>query len=324
MRTPVAIFCCLGLFLGLAACTVTPKFKPDTSVTAPAVGHPLPPASVEAATSSEAFTPYAELGQSSDDGLAPSQSWSDLSKACLTDAGYPNATGPLAVGFAVFGSLTPARAWGAWGYLGAAQAAQDGFSLAPGGFPGVIVRQSSAGGTPSAAEQKAVDKCQGIVGKFTSAQTSGALAGIQTLSNDILTDVQHDPSVKTATRAWSACMARNGYTLTDPQTAFLKALRSGGSIVVYSGSGGLQAKGGFAQGSPQSKAQRQAEIALAVTDADCTQSADLAGVYFAVQASYEQQITDLNQQALAAAVTEYRTAYQEELSKLPQLLKQAK
>ena len=36
-----------------------------------------------------------------------------------------------------------------------------------------------------------------------------------------------------------------------------------------------------------------------VTDADCTDSTDLAGIYFAVQASYEQQIVNANQQALS-------------------------
>ena len=46
----------------------------------------------------------------------------------------------------------------------------------------------------------------------------------------------------------------------------------------------------------------QAQIAVAVTDANCTQSTDLAGIYFAVQASYEQQLVNANQQALAAAV----------------------
>ena len=45
-----------------------------------------------------------------------------------------------------------------------------------------------------------------------------------------------------------------------------------------------------------SPAANQAQIAAAVTDATCTESADLAGIYFAVQASYEQQIVNANQQ----------------------------
>ena len=43
-----------------------------------------------------------------------------------------------------------------------------------------------------------------------------------------------------------------------------------------------------------SAAANQAQIAAAVTDADCTDSTDLAGIYFAVQASYEQQIVNAN------------------------------
>ena len=60
-----------------------------------------------------------------------------------------------------------------------------------------------------------------------------------------------------------------------------------------------------------------------VTDADCTDSTDLAGIYFAVQASYEQQIVNANQQALSTAVQQYRAAYAKEVNKLPGLLKTA-
>jgi hypothetical protein len=74
---------------------------------------------------------------------------------------------------------------------------------------------------------------------------------------------------------------------------------------------------------PVSAAANQAQIAAAVTDANCTQSTDLAGIYFAVQADYEQQIVDLNQQQLASAVQQYRAAYTKELSKLSGLLSTA-
>jgi hypothetical protein len=315
MRIAIMICCCIGL----AACTVVPKFKPDTNVTTPAVGHPSPPSSVAAATSGEAFTPYQNLGESSDDGLAPDESFSALSNACLRDAGYPNAAGTP---FSDFGLLQLSLPWGSWGYLGVAEAEQNGFSAhiaAYSGFAG-----SNAGGTPSAAEQKAASKCATIVGNFSGAQSSGALAGIATLTNDIAADVRQDPSVKAATGSWSACMKQNGYQSTDPQTVFIKALQSGGlgGLVVRVGSGGISSvapvQGG---GSGQSKADKEAQIALAVTDASCTQSSDLAGIYFAVQASYSQQLADLNQQALNAAVIDYRSAYQKELAKLPQLLK---
>jgi hypothetical protein len=43
-----------------------------------------------------------------------------------------------------------------------------------------------------------------------------------------------------------------------------------------------------------------------VTDADCTLTSDLGGIYFAVQASYEQQFVSANQQALNVAVRDYK------------------
>jgi MinD superfamily P-loop ATPase len=64
----------------------------------------------------------------------------------------------------------------------------------------------------------------------------------------------------------------------------------------------------------------RAQIAVAVTDATCTQSTDLAGIYFAVEASYEQQLVTANQQALGTAVSQYRAAYAKELSQLQTLL----
>jgi hypothetical protein len=63
---------------------------------------------------------------------------------------------------------------------------------------------------------------------------------------------------------------------------------------------------------------------MAVTDANCTQSTDLAGIYFAVEASYEQQIVSANQQALALAVQQFRADYRKEVSELPKLLSTTK
>jgi hypothetical protein len=70
-------------------------------------------------------------------------------------------------------------------------------------------------------------------------------------------------------------------------------------------------------------AQNRTQIAMAVTDANCTQSTDLAGIYFAVQASYEQQFVTANQQALNVAVRRYQAAFASQLSKLPALLRTA-
>ena len=108
-------------------------------------------------------------------------------------------------------------------------------------------------------------------------------------------------------------MARNGFSYHQPQDVFFRELHA-----IYGGNRQVNIS------DPVSAAARQAQLAAAVTDATCTQSADLAGIYFAVQASYEQQLVNANQQALTAAVRRYRTAYQKELNQLPALLRTAK
>jgi hypothetical protein len=62
---------------------------------------------------------------------------------------------------------------------------------------------------------------------------------------------------------------------------------------------------------------------MAVADANCTLASDLAGIYFAVQASYEQQTVSANQQALDAGVRQYKAAFAKALKTLPALLRAA-
>jgi hypothetical protein len=151
---------------------------------------------------------------------------------------------------------------------------------------------------------------------FNDAQFATSMAGIETMNDVISTDVIQDPDFKKATKAWSACMARNGYTSSDADTLAQQQLTAIG-LRAAPGSG----PGTTVPGSGPTAAQNKAQIATAVTDADCTQAADLAGIYFAVQASFEQQVVDANQQALGAAVREYKANYARELSKLPALLR---
>jgi hypothetical protein len=290
-------------------------------VTAPAVGRPPAPASAQAALSSEAFTPYAALGLSSNDGLAPGQSSYSLIGPCMSAAGYPGVTFgdgivPTSIAFGGPGSLVFTQPWGGWGYLGAADAQQYGFRVAPGAATDVL----GLGGTPPpspptvpAAEQAVGLKCGMIIQNFSNATQKGALAGIIALSNDITSDVQHDAAVQAATRAWSACMTRNGYSFGQPETVYRQELQT-----MYGGQHSISPS------APVSASANQAQVATAVTDADCSQSSDLAGIYFAVQASYEQQLVTANQQALDSAVRQYRAAYAKELSKLPALLSTAK
>ncbi len=309
--------CCASL----AACTAAASSGPDVTVTDPSVGKPSPPDSVQAALSRMAFTPYAALGQSNNDGLAPNESANTLSTACMSAAGYPNTSvGPFAVSIGGAG-LAFSQPWGPWGYLGLADAEQWGFLMPPGSaLSSLGIDVSKPGTNPSslpAAEQTAMGKCGNIVGQFTNTVDNGPLAGIQTMTNDIYNDLQNDASIRHARKAWSSCMARNGYDYPDPQTGFQDEMRSI--------SGGGNGPGVInVGGSSLSTAQNQAQIAMATSDANCTQSTDLAGIYFAVQASYEQQIVNANQQALSAAVQQFRADYQKEISKLPRLLKTAK
>jgi hypothetical protein len=317
-----------GLVLGLAACCCTaltactaaaPK-GPNTTVTTPSLGRPTPPASAQAALSSEAFTPYAALGLSDNDGLAPGESSYALAGPCMSAAGYPGvALGegivPISISLGADGGLAFTQPWGSWGYLGAADAQQYGFLVPPGTALSTLgLGGGLAGNPPSvpAAEQAEGDKCGTIMQDFGNTTQDGALAGVAALSNDIDNDVAHDPAVKAASRAWSACMARNGYTFAQPQAVWGQELRA------------MYGSGSISIGAPVSTSAQQAQVAAAVTDADCTQSTDLAGIYFAVQASYEQQLVNANQQALAAAVKQYRAAYAKELAKLPALLRTAK
>jgi hypothetical protein len=313
LRTGLLICCCMGL----AACTASAPKGPDVTVSTPSVGRPAPPTSAQVALSRMAFTPYAALGQSNNDGLAPNESSYALAQACLSAAGYPGAGNvPFAVSLGP-ANLSFAQPWGAWGYLGAAAAQQYGFRAPAGSALSSLGIDANPGATDPAslpaAEQTAIGKCTTISQDFTDAVGKGPLAGILTLSSDIANDVLKDAAVKKATQQWGACMARNGYTYSQPQNMFFDQIQK-----MFGG------KRQITFGATVSNAANQAQIAAAVTDATCTESADLAGIYFAVQASYEQQIVNANQQALNSAVQQYRAAYAKELNKLPSLLKTAK
>jgi hypothetical protein len=317
MRFPSGSFLVICCCAGLAACTASGPQGPSTTVSTPSVGRPQPPSSVQAALSRDAFTPYAALGQSNNDGLAPNESSSALANACMTAAGYSN-SGNVPFGISIGPiQLAFSQPWGAWGYLGAAEAQQYGFLVPPGSALSALgIDVPAPNANPAslpAAEQTAFGKCATIVQDFTNAAQNGPLAGIGTLSNDIASEVQRDAAVKNAVRTWSACMAKNGYSFPQPQAVFFQERQN-----MYGG------RREITVGQPVSAAARQAQLTAAVTDADCTQSADLAGIYFAVQASYEQQLVNANQQALTAAVQQYRAAYAKEVAKLPALLRTAK
>jgi hypothetical protein len=150
---------------------------------------------------------------------------------------------------------------------------------------------------------------------FGVAQQHSSLAGIQTLGQTIRSDEFKDPSIAKATKAWSTCMAADGYDYGTPNelvNSVMDIFRAA-SVVTKTATGTIT-------GPSLTAAQNAAQIAQAEADAACTQSTDLAGIYFAVQASYEQQVVDANQQQLSKAVQQYRAAYQKELGNLRTLL----
>jgi hypothetical protein len=299
--------CCAGL----AACTAATSSGPINTVTTPAVGKPAAPDSVEAALAHMALYPYTILGQADNDPLAPGESDTALGIACVAQAGYPGAGDSLGVSVrATFVGLGIAQDWGAWGYVGAADARQHGF-LAP---PGKALQELGVDASPQipsslpTQEMDAVQKCSTIKFDFLNDTFNGPLAGIAAIATDISKDVADDPAVKSASTAWVACMAKNGYHYASPQAAgkAQMATISGGTGQINSGT--------------ISPSVNSAQIAAAVTDASCTSSSDLGGIYFAVEASYDQQVVSANQTALAAAVQEFRSAYAKEISALPHLL----
>ena len=324
MRTRTVLGVLFCSCAAVAGCATTTANQPATAINTPKVGRPPAPASAQAALSSEAFTPYAALGLSSDDGLAPGQSWYTLTGPCMNAAGYPGVTdSDFIVRFALPNApLAYTYPWGAWGYLGTADAQQYGFQYSTNdavtalGIAQPPANLANPASLP-AAEQAAAGKCSTIIQDFSTAAGNGpAMAVIGTLSNDITSDMARDHAVIAAAKAWSACMAKNGYSsLGSPQNVYAQELQK-----MYPNSN----RPGKRVVAPLSATANQAQTTAAVTDAHCTQSSDLAGIYFAVQASYEQQLVSANRQTLTTEVSQYRADYAKELKRLPALLRTTK
>jgi hypothetical protein len=258
------------------------------------------------------FTPYAALGAADNDGLAPGDTYDALHTACMNDAGYGQYAAEAPYPTRTNRGLGFPQAYGPWGYVGTALAAQEGF-LAGDGGPSPGTPGNPFGNMPAGA-QAAAGKCFNILENFNNAQFAHSMAIIETLNNYIGTDVIQDGEFKKADRNWSACMAKKGFSSPDAEAFWSQALNTVGL-----GPGGGQNPSG-PPGAPTA-AQNQAQIAMAVADANCTLTSDLSGIYFAVQANYEQQFVSANQQALNAGVREYKAAFAKALKTLPDLLR---
>jgi hypothetical protein len=308
-------WCLLICAAALTACTASGPKGPAATVTTPAVGRPPAPASVAAAMASEAFTPYAALGAATNDGLAPGDTYDALHTACMEDAGYGQYASEANYPVRENSGLGFPQAYGPWGYVGTALAAEQGFmagnSAGPGNGPG-------PGGGPlgnlPAAAQTAAGKCFNILENFNNATLAHYLSIVETLNNYIGADVINDGEFHAAMRRWSACMAKQGFHASDADTFSQQAEEMLG-LRPPPGQNPTSLPG------QPTAAQNKAQIAMAVADANCTLSSDLSGVYFAVQGSYEQQFVSANRQALDAGVRRYKAAFAKELKEMPALLR---
>jgi hypothetical protein len=304
----------------LAACTAAPHEGPDTNVTPPAVGRPPAPASAQAALASEAFTPYAGLGAVDNDGLAPGDTYDALHTACLNDAGYGQYAAQAPYPVRTNRGFTEASPYGWQGYIGTALAAQQGFLAGTPLAPGAGAPVGGSPGAPftgmPAGAQAAAGKCFNILENFNNTQLTHSMAIIETLNNDIGNAEVADGSIKKAMANWSACMGKNGYRTNNANTFSQQA-----QVTL-----GLRPPPGpdpgpFTPPGQPTAAQNKTQIAMAVADANCTLTSDLAGIYLAVQASYEQQFVSANQQALNAGVRAYKAAFAKALKSMPTLLR---
>ncbi len=308
IRTGLGVLACCCA--SLASCTAPLAKGPDAIVTKPAVGRPPAPASEGAALASEAFTPYADLGAAANDGLAPGDTYANLHTACMDDAGYGQYAASASFSVRANRGIGFPQPYGPWGYIGLPLAEQYGFNPPENDGPDESSGPPSSPTSMPAAAQAAAGKCLNIVQDFNNAQFATSTAGIETMNDDIGNDVVNDPDLTKAQHAWTACMAGNGYDGVQANTIWRQY------AIAILGPGPTPGS------SPSpSSAQNKAQIAAAVTDADCTLSTDLGGIYFAIQASYEKQLVTANQQALNAAVREFKANYARELRKLPALLR---
>lgn len=99
------------------------------------------------------------------------------------------------------------------------------------------------------------------------------------IASDSFNLISTDPKAVAATKAWSACMAKDGYRYTDPF----------GPTTQYSPYQTLTAD----------------EIATAVADVKCKQSTHLTSIWQGVEASYENQQIEQNIQELDAQLKSF-------------------
>ncbi|MEU6232589.1 hypothetical protein [Kitasatospora sp. NPDC047058] len=159
---------------------------------------------------------------------------------------------------------------GAWGYLGTAVAGVQGFHPPKRNAPRPT---GPAAGSGEAYDNTRVD-CDRQAAERIGTPPGAGTDLVGRLFDESIGAASRDARVTAATGAWSACMTAAGFRADDP-AALPERFRTTPEIT-------------------------PTELATARADADCTGSSNLAGIWFAVLAGYQQQQIERNAQALAA------------------------
>ncbi|MFJ4487384.1 hypothetical protein ACIP3D_34115 [Streptomyces longwoodensis] len=210
--------------------------------------------------------PLSEYGTSEQDDLLLYQTNEALVAQCMTSHGYATyskrrTTAPSKKTRAEREVVRPA---GDWGYIGGATAKRAGFHVA------VQVPISKG---PTGRELKDYNVCWDRADKkLPSLTDTKGWKLTQDLFGRSLQQAAEDSRVAAARKNWSSCMSTAGHPADDPQKladSFRDTMKA--SVM---------------------------EIAAAIADESCTRSTNLAGIYFAVLAGYQQHLVAANTKVL--------------------------
>jgi len=249
----------------LCACSGRSHQSPGATVTPPPLDGARPPATLAGA---ESALPLAGYGPSPSQWQVIYRAVGMLQAECMRQRGYHRFT-PTAT------ARSPATypgGGGPFGYVNEGYAARRGFH-SPGGGPGPRPMTLTEARVSLACVARAQVRVLGP--PSVRVRTAERLLGSLYVKSE--RDATTDKRVVAATGAWAACMRADGFDAHSPAA--------------------------LVQG-PWSAAPSAREIATAKTDAACTSSEHLAGIYFAVLAGYQRELARPYARTLAAVRAE--------------------
>jgi hypothetical protein len=261
----------------LCACSTGSRQAPDATVTPPPLDGARAPVSLAAAMSALPLAAYEPSGALR---LAVRQAVGILEVTCMKQRGYHRFRPAPAVRSS--GALPGGG--GPFGYVNAGYAARRGFGLPARTAPAEGVNPAETR-VSIACLTRAQDRVFRAAHPLS--RTDQELLFSLYLKSE--SEVIDDQRVEAATRAWAACMKRDGFNDGNPASLASESW----------------------PGPPSAR-----EIATAKADAACTSSVDLAGIYFAALAGYERELAAPHAKALAAV----RRANQSQTARTAQIV----